>query len=138
MKLTLTRVHGAQYIGRNEAGREIALAGSPDIGASEAGVRPMEAVALGLASCSAVDVQLILQKGRHQVDWLEVTLEAERADAIPAVFTKIHLHFAASGDFPEKKLARAVQLSHETYCSVARMLEPGVEITTSYELVSTP
>lgn len=131
MHVSLTLTHGAQYIGTNDAGRTIALSGSPDIGPSDDGVRPMEAVLLGLASCSAVDVQLILQKGRHTLTHLDVWVDAERADAVPAVFTKIHLRFEAAGDFPASKLERAVALSHEKYCSVARMLEPDVEITTS-------
>lgn len=131
MHVTLTRTHGAQYLGENEVGRTITLSGSPDIGPSDAGVRPMEAVLLGLASCSAVDVQLILQKGRHTLTHLAVRVDAERADAVPAVFTKIHLHFDAAGDFSPQKLERAVALSHEKYCSVARMLEPDVHITTS-------
>ncbi|MGM0575183.1 MAG: OsmC family protein [Myxococcota bacterium] len=138
MRVTLNRTHGAQYEGRNEDGRTVTLSGSPEIGPSEAGVRPMQAVLFGLAGCSAVDVQLILQKGRYRVDDLEVIVDAERADAIPAVFTEIHMHFEASGDFPRKKLERAVRLSHEKYCSVARMLEPGVRITTSCALREEP
>lgn len=134
MRVTLTRTHGAQYLGHNEAGRELQLSGSPDIGPSEAGVRPMEAVLFGLAGCTAVDVQLILQKGRHSLEHLSVTVDAARADAVPAVFTTIHLHFEAAGDFPLAKLERAVQLSHEKYCSVAHMLEPDVVITTSCAL----
>lgn len=132
MRVTLTRTHGAQYLGKNEAGRTTAMSGSPDIGASEEGVRPMQALLLALAGCSAVDVQMILQKGRHQLSHLEVTVDGTRADAIPAVFTEIHMHFEAAGDFPDHKLARAVTLSHEKYCSVARMLEPDVKITTSF------
>lgn len=132
MRVTLSRTHGAQYLGTNEAGRTISLSGSPDIGASETGVRPMEAVLLALAGCSAIDVQMILQKGRHEVTHLEVTVDGTRADAIPAVFTEIHMHFEAAGDFPEQKLERAVALSHEKYCSVSRMLEPDVKVTTSF------
>jgi len=137
MRVTLTRTHGAEYRGENEAGRHITLSGSPDIGPSDAGVRPMEAVLLALAGCSIVDVQLILQKGRHTVTHLAVTVEGQRADAVPAVFTDIHLRFEAAGDFPLQKLERAVALSHEKYCSVARMLEPGVHITMSSALSDT-
>ncbi len=134
MRVTLSRVHGAQYVGTNEEGRRITIAGSPDIGPSDDGVRPMQAVLMALAACTSVDVQLILQKGRHRVDSLDVTIDAERADAVPAVFTKIHMHFEASGDFSQHKLERAVTLSHDKYCSVAAMLEPGVTITTSCAL----
>lgn len=136
MKIILTRKAGAQYYAQNEAGEQIPISGPPDVGESEAGPRPMQLVLMGLAGCSAVDVQLILERGRHQVDQLEVEVEAERADAIPAVFSTIHLSFRAAGDFSLKKLERAVKLSLEKYCSVARMLEPTVVITHSCCLVS--
>ncbi len=135
MKITLDRQFGSQFIGTNEAGATITLAGSPEIGPSDNAVRPMQAVLMSLAGCSAMDVLLILQKGRHTVDSLHIEVEAERADAVPAVFTKIHLHYVASGDFPLHKLERAVQLSEEKYCSVSHMLRHTVAITSSCTLV---
>ena len=135
MKVKLTRTHGSQFDCTNEEGRSITLSGSPAIGPSDAGVRPMQALLMSLGACSSMDVLLILQKGRHRVDSLEVSIDGERADAVPAVFTDIRVHFAASGDFGEHKLERAVRLSMEKYCSVARMLEPTAQITHSHELV---
>jgi len=135
MKITLDRLYGAQFRATNEAGQAIAIAGAPDIGPSEEGLRPMQALLASLAGCSAIDVLNILQKGRHRVDSLEVKVDGERADAIPAVFTKIHLHYVASGDFPLHKLERAVQLSADKYCSVSHMLRATVTITHSVELL---
>ena len=63
-------------------------------------------------------------------------LEAERADAVPAVFTRIHLHFVVTGhNLKENQVKRAVSLSAEKYCSASIMLEKaGVEITHSHEI----
>ena len=138
MKVTLERLHGAQYLGTNDAGRTIVLSGPPDIGPSDDGVRPMQALLLSLASCSAVDVQLILEKGRHRLDHLEVQVEGTRADTIPAVFTAIHLRWIGAGDFSLVKLERAVSLSMEKYCSVSHMLRGSVTFTTSCELAGVP
>jgi len=135
MKVTLERLYGAQFRGSNEAGQSIMLAGAPDIGPAEEGLRPMQALLASLAGCSAIDVLNILQKGRHRVDKLDVQVDGERADAVPAVFTKIHLHFVAAGDFPLHKLERAVELSAEKYCSVSHMLRATVAITHSVELL---
>lgn len=129
MKIRLVRTTGAQFYAESESGRVTWLAGSDEVGASEQGIRPMENVLASLAGCSAVDVMLILQRMRHQVDSLTVQVEAERADAVPAVFTRIHLTFEVGGDFDAKKLERAAQLSMDKYCSVARMLQPGVSIS---------
>lgn len=131
MNITLVRTEGAQFRAENEAGRVTLLAGSDEVGPSTDGIRPMENVLASLASCSAVDVMLILQRMRHQVNDLRVSVKSERADAIPAVFTSIHVHFHVTGDFDQKKLDRAVDLSMEKYCSVAKMLSAAVAITHS-------
>ena len=124
---------GAQWIASNEGGATLRLSGSPEIGYSEEGLRPMQALLASLAGCSAIDVLNILQKQRHEVRELDVEVDGERADAVPAVFTKIHLHYVAAGDFPLHKLERAVALSSEKYCSVSHMLRGSVAITTSCE-----
>lgn len=126
---------GAQWVATNEAGQSMRLSASPDIGYSEEGLRPMQALLASLAGCSAIDVLHILQKQRHVVTRLDVEVDGERADAVPAVFTKIHLKYVASGDFPLHKLERAVALSSEKYCSVSHMLRATVEITSSCEKV---
>lgn len=110
------------------------LSGSDAIGPSTDGVRPMQAVLMAMAGCSSLDIQLVLQRGRHRVDTLNAVVDGTRADAVPAVFTDIHVHFTASGDFPAHKLERAVKLSMEKYCSVATMLAPTVTITHSCAL----
>ena len=107
-------------------------------GRQEGAPTPMEMVLMAAGSCSAVDVVSILAKARQEVTRCEVELRAERADSAPRVFTKIHLHFVVTGPrVEEKPVARAVQLSAEKYCSVARMLERSVEITHSFA-VKTP
>ena len=129
MKVTLRRTTGAQFEARNEAGQVAVLDGPPDVGGRGAGVRPMELLLMSLGGCSAVDVLLILQKQRQAYTGLDVTVDGARADAVPAVFTRIHLHFEAEGDVDPKKLEHAVALSMEKYCSVAKMLEHTAKIT---------
>lgn len=92
---------------------------------------------MGLGGCSSFDVMSILQKSRQDVTSCVCDLEAERADAVPAVFTKIHLNFRVSGNaLKEPLVKRAVALSAEKYCSASIMLESGgVEITHSYEIL---
>jgi putative redox protein len=64
-------------------------------------------------------------------------LHAERADAIPAVFTAIRLHFVVSGRaLKETQIKRAVDLSAEKYCSASIMFaRAGVTIAHSYEVI---
>ncbi len=96
----------------------------------------MEVVLSGLGGCSAIDVMLILQKSRQSVRHCEIEIDAQRAETIPNVFTHIHLHYRLTGDqLDPKKIARAIDLSKEKYCSVTKMLENTAEISSSFEIV---
>ena len=86
---------------------------------------------------TTVYVVTILKKARQQISDVRAELSAERADAVPAVFTKIHLHFIVTGKaLKESQVKKAVELSAEKYCSASAMLMAGgVEITHDYEVV---
>lgn len=136
MDINLKLVSGCKFIATNAMGNQAVIEGPPDLGGKNEGVRPMEIILMGLAGCSSLDVLHILQKGKAEVTFLEAEVKGERANAVPAVFTDIHLHFKAKGSFSVEKLERAIALSMEKYCSVSKMLEPTVKISTSFELVS--
>ena len=97
----------------------------------------MELILMGLGGCSSFDVVNILRKSRQQVTDCVTELAAERADAIPQVFERIHMHFIVSGkDLDRTKVARAVSLSADKYCSASIMLErAGVAISHDFEIV---
>jgi len=118
-------------------GHRITIDGPPDMGGQNKGVRPMELLLLGTAGCSTFDVLTMLRKGRQDVTDCVCEVEAERADAVPAVFTRIHLHFVVTGKgLKENQVKRAVELSAEKYCSASIMLSAaGVEITHDYKII---
>jgi len=136
---TITWQGEAAFLAESGSGHELMIDGPPDHGGQNRGVRPMEMVLLGTAGCSTFDVMSMLKKSRQDVTDCACDVKAERADAVPAVFTKIHLHFRVTGNaLKEKQVARAVQLSAEKYCSASIMLEAaGVEITHSHEIFET-
>jgi putative redox protein len=107
--------------------------GPPEHGGRNIAARPMEMVLVGLGGCSAFDVVEILEKSRQKITDCQIQIDAERADDIPAVFTKIHMHFIFAGDeLNEKHVKRAVELSVDKYCSVVKMLRPDVEVSYGY------
>lgn len=117
------------FVGESPSGHSIVMDGSPDHGGRNLGIRPMEAVLLGLGGCSAFDVISYLRKARQDVEDCEVLLDAQRADSIPAVFTRIDLTYRVRGrNLSVDHVQRAVSLSMEKYCSVTKMLESTVEI----------
>ena len=93
---------------------------------------------LGMGGCTSYDVVSILKKALQEVTGCSVDIKAERADAIPAVFTKIHIHFIVSGvGLAEKQVERAINLSAEKYCSASIMLGKTANISHSFELAET-
>ena len=118
------------------SGHTVVMDGPPDFGGRNLGVRPMEMLLMGMGGCTEFDVLLILRRGRHEVSFCEVELEAERAESAPKVFTKIHAHFRVGGKgLTEKVVARAVKMSAEKYCSASIMLGATAEITHDFEIV---
>ena len=124
------------FVGESGSGHSIVMDSSPEHGGRNLGLRPMETVLLGMGGCTAFDVLLMLQKSRQNVTDVECLLDADRADEIPAVFTRINVHFKVVGrGLSDKQVARAVSLSAEKYCSATKMLEKTAEITYSHEII---
>ena len=137
MQATVTWLDGRAFVGESGSGHAVVMDGAADAGGRNIGVRPMEMLLLGVGGCSAYDVVSILEKARQKVTDCRVELQAERAAAIPAVFTKIHLHFKVSGvDLNAQQVERAVKLSADKYCSASIMLRgAGVAVTHGFEIV---
>jgi len=124
------------FVGETGSGHAVVMDGPPEYGGRNLAARPMEMVLLGLGGCTAFDVVSILKKARQNVTGCEADIQAERADAVPAVFTRIHVHYTVRGKgLSEAQVKRAVTLSAEKYCSVTVMLSKSVEITHDYEVV---
>lgn len=137
MKATVAWVDGVRFLAESGSGHTVVVEGPDTHGGRNTGMRPMELLLLGVGGCSSFDVLTILQKARQDVTDCRCELTAERADAVPAVFTKIHLHFIVSGrGLKEAQVKRAVELSAEKYCSASIMLTAaGVAVTHSYEMI---
>lgn len=121
----------------NERGYKITLDASPKIGGRNMGMRPMELLLAGIGSCSMIDIISILKKQRQDLEDIQVSVEAERADnEVPSLFQKIHLHYHLSGNLDENKVQKAIDLSVNKYCSVARILEKTAEISYSFQIDS--
>ena len=137
MKVRIKWLGERSFSAKTGTGHIVNMDGPPDHGGRNQAARPMEMVLVGLGGCSAFDVLEILEKSRQKVSNCQVEINGERADAVPAVFTKIHMHFLLSGqDLSDKQVKRAVDLSIEKYCSVVMMLRDNVDITHDYELVT--
>ncbi len=136
MQIQLHRQNKAVHLkALNEDGHEVQLDGSEKIGGENLGFRPMQMLLVALGSCASMDVLSILQKQKQTIDSYSVFVDGEREpDAVPSLFTDIHVRFEFNGDIDEKKIKRAIKLSMETYCSVTKTLEKTAKITSSFIL----
>lgn len=120
------------FSAKSGSGHEVIIDSAQTLGA-----KPMELILMGLGGCASYDVVSILQKSRQAVADIHCEVSAKRTDAIPAVFTDIHLHFVVSGtNVKESQVAKAIELSATKYCSASKMLaDGGVNITHDYEII---
>lgn len=124
-----------QFEGTTASGKLIKIDDAKDNPAA-IGPSPMELILQAVSSCTAMDVVLILQKMRRTISSLTVDIDADRREEHPRIFTHIRLHFKlVSPDATDAEIEKAIRLSQETYCSVAGMLRPTVQITASHELL---
>lgn len=132
MNITLKRTNDAVHFEGISQTTDVRvhIDGSPEIGGEGLGVRPMELVLMALGSCSALDLVSILKKQRQQIDDLHVDVSGKRREAVPNIFTHIHIGFRLSGQIDLAKAEKAAELAVKKYCSVHDMLAAGgVEIT---------
>ncbi len=124
------------FVGESGSGHAVVMDGAPEHGGRDLGIRPMEMLLLGVGGCTAFDVVSILKKSRQAIVGCEVEVDSDRAEEVPKVFTRIHIHFIVSGNnLDSAKVEKAVNLSAEKYCSASIMLGKVVEITHDFEIV---
>jgi putative redox protein len=129
-------VENVCFIGESETGHAIVMDGAPEAGGRNLGMRPMELLLIGMGGCTSFDVVSILKKGRQDITDCYAEIEATRADEVPKVFTRIHVHFVVKGrKLNPAQVERAVNLSAEKYCSASIMLGKTAEITHDFEIV---
>jgi putative redox protein len=129
MKVFLKSISPNNYLCSNERGEEILLSGD------KSNVGPMESVLMAAASCSSVDIELILGKMRQNLESIQAEVEGTRAETMPKVYTNIKLHYILKGDLKEEKVKQAIEMSVTEYCSVLCMLAKTATIETSFEII---
>ena len=136
MECTVRWSGGLSFVAETGSNHLVTMDGAPENGGRNLAPRPMEVVLVGTGGCTASDVVVILKKSGQDVRGCEVKLSAERADADPKVFTRIHMHFVVRGRALKRNVVEhAIRLSHEKYCSASIMLGKTAEITTDFEIV---
>ena len=138
MKARVKWADARTFLGQTESGHSIAFGAPHGDDGLKPGPSPMELLLLGTAGCSAYDVVHILERGREPVADVEVEIDGTRADTDPKVYTKIHMHFTVKGPgLSHDKVARAIALSIEKYCSASAMMAATADLTHDFDVIDT-
>ncbi len=137
MKIELNRLNEGYHLEAiNEQGKTVHIDASPDVGGTNQGMRPMQLLLAAMGGCSTIDIISILKKQKQPLRDIKITVTGEREkDAVPSLFVEVHVHFRLYGELDQDKVQRAVSLSVDKYCSVAKTLSHKAKITYSFEIL---
>ena len=136
MDAKVTWHDGLHFTGVADSGQQVTLDGSPKVGGSDLGSRPLELMLMGLAGCTGMDVISILRKKRQDVTNFEVKAHAEQADSHPHVYTAVIVEYIITGhNIDPKAVERAIDLSENAYCPAQAMLVKAVPIQHTYTII---
>jgi len=134
VSLKLERVKDLKFNVGLPDGRRIELNSAGEMGQA---FTPMELFLVGLAGCTAMDVQWVMDKQRQQVDRLEISVRGTRRDEDPRYYETIDLEYTLAGPGIRKDaVERAIRLSMEKYCSVRAMITDRVRINITYKIAN--
>jgi putative redox protein len=134
VKLNLIDSSGLTFEGDTPSGHKILLDGAEEVGGHNLASRPIELLLVALGACTGMDVISVLRKMRQPVEGYRLEVTGERAEEHPRKYLRITVKHVITGAVEAEKLAHAVELSDQTYCSVAASLREEVEVTASYEI----
>ena len=130
MRVSLNRVN-QDYLFEvtNDNGHKVLLDNISKKEGKVEGVSPMELLLMALAGCSSIDIIAILNKQKINPTDVKIYVEGDRIPGlVPSLFNKIKVNVRLEGEIHPDKAKRAVSLSFEKYCSVAKTLEYSTPI----------
>jgi len=137
-RMVVTRINeGFAFNAVDEAHNTMRLDIPVDQGGHGTGLRPMQTLLSALGACSGVDIVMIFNKQKENIDLFEMVIDGEREDGKePALWKTIHIVFKFKGSMTKEKAEKACALSIDKYCSVAATLRAaGAAITWSVDIL---
>jgi putative redox protein len=127
-KATLTWDKDLIFIGRTNRGYEVEYDAQQQWGCS-----PTETLLLSVAGCMAIDMVSFLKKMKCEIKNYKMDILGERNPTPPQYYTSIEMIINVTGSgLTQKKVERAISLSHEKYCSVYHSLRKDMKVKVDY------
>lgn len=137
MKIQVVRENNLyHFVGKVNNQLKIHMDAGSNIGGQNKGIRPMEMLLYGLAGCSGIDLISILNKKKQKLEYVKIEIEAKReVNKIPSLFTNIHVCFFLKGELDNIQIQKALDLTFNKYCSVAKILDKSAKISHSFQII---
>lgn len=99
------------------------------------GPSPKELTLVGIAGCSAMDVQSLMAKMRVPSEKFNVQIDCDLTEGHPSIFSNIKLVYNVESkeEIDPEKIKKAVHMSMSKYCGVSAMIAESADIT--YDIV---
>ena len=134
MEIEIKQLDGSTFVGRGETNHWTVMDAAEEVDGHDGATSPMEMLLISLGGCTGIDLNTLLNKMRVNYDDIDITISGERNDEHPKFYTGVHVDYTVYGtDLPEDKVAKAIRLTQEKYCSVTHSLKG--EVTYDYEIV---
>lgn len=128
---------GLKFEGTSTFGHKIVTDASKADGGNEAGFRPSEMLLYALAGCTGIDIVRILEKQKQQLTSLDIELVGHQPTEYPRPIQTIEIKYTARGkNLDVQKVARAIELSEQKYCTVGQTLAQKTKLKSTYKVVS--
>jgi len=98
------------------------------------GLKPSDMLPMSVAACTGYTLISILRKQRQDLRELTATVESVQDEDPPWRFRRIDVRYVAHGSVDLEKAKKALQQSHERYCSVSATLADAVELVFDIEV----
>lgn len=135
-EITLRWLEKQMMVCSDSNGHSVVIGKLPEPEGGWRGVKPSELLLMSAASCATWDVVEILAKQKQPLRDLKVICGGQQLADPPYSFTSIHLHYIAYGLVDADRLAKAIQLAEDKYCSVISTLRKGIPVTSDWEIVA--
>ncbi len=136
-KATMRWAGGLKFEGTGSFGHKIITDISKADGGDESGFRPSELLLYSIAGCTGVDIVRILEKQKQVITAIDIELSAEQPSDYPKPFKQIDVKYTVRGkNLDPQKVARAIELSEQKYCTVGLTIQQKTPMKSSYKVVN--
>jgi putative redox protein len=134
-KVTTNWKGGMTFESDNPSGKTVIMDTKVDGIDEQFGLNPKATMLSSLAACTGIDVIMVLDKMKVELEDFRMDVSGELTDEHPKYYHKVSVDYHFYGkDLNPKKIEKAVNLSKDKYCGVMEMFRHFAKIETAIHM----